>query len=91
MGKKGKTKKTKNYNAIENKTRKIKAEVKKYEKKLQKLLNLHEEGKLRWKLDRKGQRTDLIPTKTQGIIKSSKRHNGLVAHIERLKAQVKNG
>jgi ribosome-associated translation inhibitor RaiA len=67
---------------------KIKAEIKKCEKKLKKLLALHEDGKQRWKLDRKGRRVELKISKTQGIIKGSKRHEKLLAHIEKLKSQV---
>jgi hypothetical protein len=85
---KGKTKKVKNRNTAGNRQRRIKGEIRKCQRKLDKLLKLHEEGKQRWTYDRKGNRVDLKIARTQGIISGSKRHTNLSAHIERLKSQV---
>ena len=81
-------KKVKKDNKLENTERRIQAEIKKCTKKLEKLLRLHEENRLRWKLNRKGKRVELKVPKTQGIIKGSKRYIKLVEHIEKLKSQV---
>lgn len=83
-----KAKKIKAFNAPANKQRRIKKEIKKYQKKLDKLLRLHKEGRQRWTTNRKGDKIGLKVPKTQGIISGSKRHEGLLAHINNLKSQV---
>ena len=85
---KGKTKRVKNRDTAGNKQRRIKTEIKKCQKKLDKLLKLHEDGKKRWTLDRKGNKIDRKINRTQGIISGSKRHKNLLEHIVRLKSQV---
>ncbi len=75
-------------NKTKNTQRRIQKEIKKCKKKLIKLLSLHEEGKGRWSLNRKGKKTKRKITKTQGIIKGSKRHKKLLAYIKKLESQI---
>ena len=85
---KEKKKKLKHCDTASNKRDRIKREIKKAQKKLEKLLKLHTEGKKRWTRDRKGNKIDRKDNKTQGIISGSKRHKGLLEHITQLKSQV---
>jgi hypothetical protein len=86
MGKEKKgSSKTKIRNTASNRIMKIKREIRKYEKKLKKLLARFEEGKSRWKW--KGKKKELIE-KRQGIVPGSKRHERLEAHIESLRELV---
>ena len=84
---KGKSKsgKLKIRNEASNRIRRIKSEINKCEKKLNKLLARFSEGKKRWKL--KGKKKEPID-KLQGIAPGSKRHERLEAHISFLKALV---
>jgi len=85
---KGKKKsgKVKSRNTETNKLRRVQAEIKNCEKKVEKLLRLHADGKKRWTLDKKGNKVEL--DKLQGMAPNSKRHQALLAHIEFLKNKV---
>jgi len=63
-----------------NKNRRIKKEIHKHTKKMEKLLRLFVEGKERHCKDTK--------RKIQGIVKDSKRHKAIQSHIEMLKGMV---
>jgi len=82
---KGKSNKIKIRNTESNRLRRINAEIKKCEKKMEKLLKLHEQDKKRYKLQ-KNKKVEI--DKTQGIMPDSKRHKALLVHIKSLKEKV---
>ena len=82
---KGKSNKLKIRNIESNRVRRIKLEIRKCEKKMEKLLRLYTEGKKRWKLQG-GEKVET--NKLQGIMPDGKRHKALLAHIEELKGKV---
>lgn len=85
---KGKKKsgKVKTRNTEVNKIRRINSEIKECEKKIEKLLRFHSEGRKRWTTDEKGNKVEL--DKVQGFAKDSARHKALLAHIKFLKEKV---
>lgn len=69
--------------------RNLKREIKKCEKKMQKLLKLYEIERPRWKVVN-GKREDRKLRKFQGMPSGSKRHNALKSHIDRMKARLRD-
>lgn len=71
--------------------RNLKSEINWAEKKMKKLLARHEAGTKRWTLDKgpKGRVERKELNQTQGIMPDSKRHKGLIAHIDRMKSRLK--
>ena len=80
-GRKKKQHKIGHANYLDNKNRRLKTEVNKAIKKMEKLLRLFEEGRPRNSSD--------IVRKIQGIKSGSKRHERLQAHISFLKGKLK--
>ena len=78
--------KVKARNTESNRFRRIQSEITKCEKRIKKLLRLHEEGRKRWKCDRKKNKIEL--NKLQGMCPNSPRHEAMLNHLKLLRGKI---